>query len=73
MIDALIQFLGGPAEAAKKFGLKTPSVCEWSARGQLPVGRVLFAEALTEGKFTRYMLRPDVYGEAPNVDADKAA
>lgn len=75
-VEQLVAHLGGPSATATRFGIKQPSVSEWLARKRLPVSpinRVLEAERLTEGKFTRYMLRPDIYGSEPSTEVDSAA
>ncbi len=40
--------------------------------GRVPAERVLAIEAATHGKVTRYDLRPDVFGPAPD-EQDRAA
>ncbi len=73
VVAELIEALGGTSEAAELFGVKQPSVSEWLSRGQLPIGRVAQAEAITANKFTRYRLRPDIFGADPAADSAKAA
>lgn len=68
-VALLIEHLGGVTRTAEAFGVRPPSVCEWHDRGQLPVGRCWPAEKLTGGKFTRYQLRPDLFGPAPESEA----
>jgi DNA-binding transcriptional regulator YdaS (Cro superfamily) len=69
MIEELIEHFGGVTRTAEAFGVRPPSVCEWRERGQLPVGRCLDAERLSRGAFTRYQLRPDLFGPAPESEA----
>lgn len=68
-IQALVAHFGGPQKTATAFGVKAPSVHEWIERDQLPVGRCAKAEELTAGEFTRYQLRPDIFGPAPAANA----
>ncbi|CAB4123276.1 Putative bacterial antitoxin YdaS [uncultured Caudovirales phage] len=45
---------------AKALGVTPTSVQRWQREG-FPVGRLKQIEAITEGKITREMLRPDLF------------
>jgi transcriptional repressor of cell division inhibition gene dicB len=68
-IDRAFELLGGPSAVARLFPDEngkplTPwAVSKW--RRRVPAERVLRIEELTEGKVSRYELRPDIYGESP--------
>lgn len=68
-----IDFLGGTVATARKFRVKPASVSEWRKRG-IPVGRCVELETECRGdqRFTRYQLRPDVFGDAPSPDLREA-
>lgn len=68
-VNELIEHFGGLQRTAEAFGIRAPSVHEWRERDAIPVARCLDAERLTEGKFTRFDLRPDVFGPAPGAKA----
>ncbi|WP_176085740.1 Cro/CI family transcriptional regulator [Martelella sp. HB161492] len=58
------QRAGGPAALAKALGgVSCQAVSQWK---RVPVGRVLAVEALTG--LSRYALRPDIFGSAPEVN-----
>lgn len=60
----------GPSALAKAIGV-TPQFITSLGGGERPVppGRCIAIEAATDGRVTRYELRPDVFGSSP----DKAA
>lgn len=68
-LDAAIEFFGTQLALAEKLGIKSPSITEWRARGKVPVARCLEIELATSGAVTRYDLRPDVFGPAPEAKA----
>ena len=55
--------VGGARELARLLNIKPPSVSEWKARGKVPAERCLEVEEKTG--VSRYLLRPDVYGQPP--------
>jgi DNA-binding transcriptional regulator YdaS (Cro superfamily) len=70
-VETAVQLLGGPAATARTLKVTAPLIYQW--RNQLrPVAprHCIPIEEATDGKVTRYDLRPDVFG-AP--DDEKAA
>lgn len=65
-IDRLVDLFGTQSALAAKLGIRCASISGWRQRGKVPVERCLAIEQATGGKVTRYELRPDVFGEAPN-------
>lgn len=61
----LIEDHGGPAKFARLIGgITSQAVSQWK---KVPVERVLRVEEVAG--VSRYELRPDVYGDPPNVEA----
>ena len=56
---------------ARKIGVGQPYIWNWLNRsnGRVPAEYCLAIEEATLGQVTRYDLRPDVFGEAPEKDA----
>lgn len=70
-LDRAIHLLGSQQALANLLNIRSPSISEWRARGPLgvPAARCLAIERATHGAVTRYELRPDVFGLAPeNMD-----
>jgi len=66
VIARAIDEAGGLTELARKINVETPQVIvNWRNRGRVPAERCIDIEAATEGKVTRYELRPDVFGDPP--------
>lgn len=63
-LDRALKIIGGTTKAARAVGCKPQAVDQWEI---VPPGRVLAIEAATDGKVSRYELRPDIYGEAPDL------
>ena len=61
-LEEAIKAAGGVASLARAIGIAQPSVSNWT---RVPAERVLAVEALTN--VSRFMLRPDIYGEATGV------
>lgn len=57
------------AELARLTGKFPQEVSRWVKRKRFPVGVCPVLEAATDGKWTRAMLRPDVFGPAPKPKA----
>ena len=70
-LEVAIRHIGTQDAFARRLGIKSPSVSEWKSRGKVPAYRCIAIEQLTDGAVTRYDLRPDVFGVAP--DTNKAA
>ena len=63
--------IGGYAATARALGLKTAwAVQKWR---RIPADRVLQMEQATGGAVSRYQLRPDLYGNAPETSGRAAA
>ncbi len=58
IVEEVIKLAGGTAELARKLGIRSQAVSQWT---RIPVMRVLDVERLT--KISRKRLRPDVYGK----------
>lgn len=52
---------GGPSALARQLGIKPQGVSQWR---RVPSERVLEVERITG--FSRYQIRPDIYGEDPS-------
>ena len=65
-IDRAIKKAGGPSALARELGVSPQAVCNWSKRG-VPPERVIDIEAAVDGEVTRYELRSDIFGRAPQV------
>lgn len=62
----------GSYRLARMVGVKHPTIHSWLRTGRIPAERVLAVEAATG--ISRYQLRPDIYGPAPeSTPADEAA
>ncbi|MGH8651331.1 MAG: transcriptional regulator [Gammaproteobacteria bacterium] len=51
--------------------MRPQAVQQWTAAGRVPPDRCLAVEHATEGKVSRYELRPDVFGTRPAFRTDK--
>jgi len=67
-LDRAIAVAGGVGALARKIGIAQPSVSNWS---RVPAERVLTVEAVTG--VSRVELRPDLFGERPELDEVDAA
>lgn len=68
----LSECLGSQAAVARAAGVKPPSLHKWV---RIPAGRVLAIEAAVRKKggiIDRYSMRPDIYGDSPNPNAQKS-
>jgi DNA-binding transcriptional regulator YdaS (Cro superfamily) len=65
-LDIAIESAGGVGKLAERLGIFQSAVSNWKKRGQPPADRCIALEAIAEGKVTRYQLRPDVFGPAPD-------
>lgn len=76
-LDRAIEACGSQAELARRIGLAQQYVNNWKTRssGRVPGEHCIKIEQATEGKVTRYDLRPDVFGvpAQPSNDPAQAA
>lgn len=70
-IERAVQIVGGQSELARRIGgeVKQAHVWHWinKSGGSVPAEHCRAIEEATEGKITRYELRPDVFGPAPSA------
>lgn len=64
-LDRAIEALGSQLALAEALKIKSPSISEWRIRDRIPAERCVPIEQLTGGAVTRYEMRPDVFGNAP--------
>lgn len=78
-INKACELLGGPSAAARKLGVKAPTVSQWrSGKRPIPADRCPEIERATAGAVTCEQLRPDVdwaylRGSASNVRRETPA
>ncbi|MGH8651516.1 MAG: transcriptional regulator, partial [Gammaproteobacteria bacterium] len=60
-LQQAIDLLGSQAALARRIGIRPQAVQQWTAAGRVPPDRCLAVEHATEGKVSRYELRPDVF------------
>lgn len=71
-VDKIIDDLGGVSGLAKKLKsrhrhgrpLTKQAVSMWKKSKRIPVEHVLALEELSEGRYTRHQMRPDIFGSA---------
>jgi len=67
-IRRAVDAAGGQTALATALGIRQGHVSQWLRRGKVPADRVLAIEAAIGGEVTRYELRPDVFGDAPQAE-----
>lgn len=72
-LETAINLAGGVPAVAKALDISQPAVHRWRARGKAPADRVIYLERATNGKVSRYELRPDVFGPAPDAPDQRVA
>lgn len=50
-------------ELSKMLGVKNTAVYNWMARGQIPLKHLRKLNDLSQGRLTKEILRPDIFGE----------
>lgn len=60
-----VNLLGGQTAVGRLLGVSQQSVWKWCHLWGVPARFVLRIESATNGAVTRYEMRPDVFGEAP--------
>lgn len=68
-LEQVIEILGSQEALASCLKIRSPSISDWRKRGRVPAERCLEIEKLTDSRVSRYDLRPDVFGEAPEKAA----
>ena len=61
----------GSYRLAKMIGVKHPTIHSWLRAGRIPANRAIAVETITG--ISRYELRPDVFGPAPDAPDQRAA
>lgn len=69
-MDTAVAKMGSTSALARALGISHTAVRKWRVLGRLPAERVLAVEQATG--VSRYELRPDIYGPAPD-EQDRAA
>jgi len=65
-IDTAVARAGNASALARSLGISHAAVRKWRVLGRPPAERVLDIERVTG--ISRYELRPDIYGPAPDAD-----
>jgi len=73
-LEKAVEVCGGQTALARAIGVQQPHVWNWlnRAHGVVPAEYCMKIEAATKGAVTRYELRPDVFGEAPQSQQEAA-
>jgi hypothetical protein len=50
-------------ELSKMLGVRNTAIYNWMARGQIPLKHLRKLNDLSQGRLTKEMLRPDIFGE----------
>lgn len=66
-IERAAEQLGGQSKLAESLGVTPMAVTLWKQRG-VPPERCIPIEQATGGAVTRYDLRPDIFGAAPQSE-----
>lgn len=61
-LNRAIELVGGVGQLAERLATAQSTVSNWRARQRVPAKRCREIERVTEGRVTRYELRPDVFG-----------
>lgn len=63
-IEQAVVIVGSQAGLARELGVSVPCIHQWlSGERPVPAGRCLAIEKATNGQVSRYVLRPDIYGD----------
>jgi len=69
-IQRAVEIVGTQTELARRIGATQGQVSHWVVGFKpVPPNRCIPIEKATEGQVTRYELRPDIFGERPDVAA----
>lgn len=69
--ELVIKDAGGASVVARAFKVTPQAICKWGY-GKIPADRVLDLVAMTGGKWTPQMVRPDIFGTAPTANREAA-
>ena len=50
-------------ELSKMLGVRNTAIYNWMARGQIPLKHLRKINDLSQGRLTKEILRPDIFGE----------
>lgn len=72
-LSEAISICGTQTELASRIGgkVKTGHIYHW-LRSKVPAEHCAAIESATQGRVTRYQLRPDIFGSAPSSDLREA-
>ena len=59
IVDRVVRLAGGPARVGDRLGISSQAISQWK---RIPAEYVLKLEDLTEHKFSRHEMRPDIFG-----------
>ncbi len=65
-MQTAVSIAGNKSRLGRKINVTHTAINKWVKRGWPPAERCLAIERATGGKVTRYDLRPDVFGPAPD-------
>ncbi len=68
-LQRAITIFGSQSALARELKIKPQAVQQWVHRRRVPVERAIQIERATNGRVTRYELRPDIFGEPPEETA----
>jgi DNA-binding transcriptional regulator YdaS (Cro superfamily) len=69
LVRAVIEAAGGQVTTAQRCGVTQPAVSHWIAKGRIPATHCITIEELCCRRYTRYQMRPDVFGSHPHEPA----
>ena len=65
-LDRILELLGGYASVGRILKITTSAVHQWR---KVPAEHCLALERAAKGQITRYEMRPDIFGPAPDSEA----
>ena len=65
IFETLRDHVRSQSSLARELGISPQALDGWRKRKQIPAERVLDIERISRLKVTRYMMRPDIFGAAP--------
>ena len=71
-IEKAISITGSQSELARRIGVRQGTLWKWLRKGVAPAEHIVAIERATNGKISRYELRPDVFGPAPDAPDPRA-